>query len=184
MIKRSVGIAAGLTILVIGLVVINWSSTAPEQHDVLIDTEKLRLRNIAANPQQKQPSAAFPTFKSSEQQNLRTDGGRSVIPNALPPGLAELKYELDSINREIADLGLPKSNSETGKEQGDALIAEAETLIASTNQRLGIDSSKVEQQLTRKLPVTDPELIKLNTKIDLLDAELTDWARQRSGVGL
>ena len=181
--KKIVTIVASIALVgIISLTAINLSDEQQPHKNALISSEKLRLNDIREKQKQRQASGNIIDFSTStipatSDSVLRQEGQRVVVPGTLPPQLSVLKTELDTLNQEMADAiktAEPQDIAATEK-----LILEADTLIAQTNQRLGLDTSEIDQGLMRRVPPTDPVLIELNQKIDTLDAELLDWGKER-----
>ena len=179
--KTIVTIVASIALVgIISITAINLSDEKQLHTNALISSEQLRLHDIETKRKQRQTAGTILDFSTSTpvpDTQLRQEGQRAVVPGSLPPKLQALKTELDTLNQEMAEAISTAEPQDTAAT--DQLILDADTLIAQTNQRLGLDTSEIDQGLMRRIPPTDPVLIELNQKIDTLDAELLDWGKKR-----
>jgi hypothetical protein len=171
------GIVAG-----IGLVAISLTNTQNQHDNALISSEQLRLKDIETSRTQRATAGGGIDFATTApppvpETQLRQDGERMVVPGTLPPQLAKLKTELDTLNQEMAEAVQTAPPSDTA--HIDQLIRKTDALIAQTNQKLGLDTSHIAKELTGRVTPTDPALIELNQKMDTLDTELMDWGKER-----
>lgn len=181
--KTILTIVASIVVVgVISIAAINQTDEQQRHTNALISNEQLRLGDMQAKREQRQAAGTILDFSTSSiapvpETQLRQEGPRTVVPGTLPPKLSALKTELNTLNQEMADAIATAEPQDTAATE--QLILDADTLIAQTNQRLGLDTSEIDQGLMRRVPPTDPVLIELNQKIDTLDAELLDWGKER-----
>jgi len=181
--KKILTFMAGVGVVaVIGIAAFNVSNTPNRHENALVSSEQLRLHDIQTKREQRIMTGNGTDFSTVDSQpvpetQLRQEGERVVVPGTLPPQLATLKTELDTLNQEMADV--LQTAQPLNTTQIDQLIQNADALIAQTNQQLGLDTSHIAEELTRRVIPTDPVLIELNQKMDTLDAELMDWGKER-----
>ncbi len=170
------GIVAG-----VGLIAINLTNTQNQHDNALISSEQLRLKDIETSRARRATAGGGIDFATTQppapETQLRQEGERMVVPGTLPPQLATLKTELDTLNQEMAEAMQSAPPSDTT--HIDQLIRKTDALIAQTNQKFGLDTSHIAKELTGRVTPTDPALIELNQKMDTLDAELMDWGKER-----
>ncbi len=113
---------------------------------------------------------------SRVQLQTESEPTRSETEAELPGRLKVIKGKVEDLTQRLQEerAVLESTADVAGTGRGQEIIAQTNALIKRTNQRLGIDGEEVEQRVVSKASATDPRLLEINSRIEVLRGKLDE----------
>lgn len=157
----------------------------PEQHGKILPDFSVLQHSASLKPTIEPPKLAEGQSVLGAAGNTekvqRTDDGRVIVEGTLPPELKKLDVELTKLTAEVQEkqqqIALQVVSTESGG-KAERIVQQADQLVAETNKKHGIDTSYIAAILSSSPPITDPELKKIDSKVEAVDKEIQELERR------
>lgn len=133
------------------------------------------VQSIASTKSQVFPDKPALVTKDTGQPG-HADNGRTVIKGELPPDLKKLSDKVAEMDAEIQEKiqGIQKSTSTDEGAKTAKIIQQGEALIAATNRKYGLDSSRISAVVASSPSITDPNLKQIESGLEAISKQMKD----------